>query len=186
MYTENRSDREGLNEKYAFRCIRPEEAEQAAEIEEICFPPNEACTREMMLERAARRSEEFLVAVDKGSGRLAGFLNGLATTETVFRDAFFMDAGLQDPKGNVVMLLGLDVLPEHRGQGLARELMRRYAQMERERGRECLVLTCLPDKVEMYRKMGFTDRGISNSTWGGEAWHEMTLCLGKEDRQADI
>jgi hypothetical protein len=27
----------------------------------------------------------------------------------------------------------------------------------------------------MYEKMGFVDRGISNSTWGGEEWHEMNL-----------
>jgi hypothetical protein len=25
----------------------------------------------------------------------------------------------------------------------------------------------------MYEKMGFIDRGIANSTWGGEEWHEM-------------
>jgi hypothetical protein len=26
----------------------------------------------------------------------------------------------------------------------------------------------------MYEKMGFLDRGIANSTWGGEEWHEMS------------
>jgi hypothetical protein len=40
-----------------------------------------------------------------------------------------------------------------------------------------LVLTCLDEKVEMYRKMGFVDLGISGSTWGGEAWHEMTRTI---------
>ena len=43
--------------------------------------------------------------------RIAGFLNGLATKEQKFRDAFFTDAGLHDLNGDVVMLLGLDVLP---------------------------------------------------------------------------
>ncbi len=37
-----------LNEKFEFRDIRPEEAGQAAEIERVCFPPNEACTEKMM------------------------------------------------------------------------------------------------------------------------------------------
>jgi hypothetical protein len=30
----------------------------------------------------------------------------------------------------------------------------------------------------MYEKMGFIDRGIANSTWGGEEWHEMTYMIG--------
>ena len=30
-----------------------------------------------------------------------------------------------------------------------------------------------PGKVKMYEKMGFLDRGISGSSWGGEEWHEM-------------
>mgnify|MGYP001783337320 FL=1 len=32
-----------LTQKYEFRDIRPEETEEAIEIEQICFPPNEAC-----------------------------------------------------------------------------------------------------------------------------------------------
>ena len=33
-----------MTEKFEFRNIRPDEAEQAVEIEQICFPPNEACS----------------------------------------------------------------------------------------------------------------------------------------------
>ena len=33
-----------LAERFEFRAVRPEEAEWAAEIEQICFPPNEACS----------------------------------------------------------------------------------------------------------------------------------------------
>ena len=35
------------------------------------------------------------------------------------------------------------------------------------------MLTCLESKVEMYKKLGFVDQGMADSTWGGEAWHEM-------------
>ena len=31
-------------DRFEFRCIRPEETQQAIEIEQICFPPNEACS----------------------------------------------------------------------------------------------------------------------------------------------
>ena len=166
-----------LNERYEFRSIRQEEAEEASEIEYICFPPNEACSRRMMLERIAKAPELCLVAVDKENGRIAGFLNGLATNEAAFRDEFFTDSDLHDPDGKIVMLLGLDVRPEYRRQGLAREIMRQYASRERENGRQMLILTCLPDKLPMYKKMGYLDKGIANSAWGGEQWHEMTLTL---------
>jgi predicted acetyltransferase len=76
------------------------------------------------------------------------------------------------------MLLGLDVLPEYRRQGIATELVCSYARKERENGRQMLILTCLKSKVKMYKKMGFTDGGIANSIWGGEEWHEMNYRIG--------
>lgn len=165
-------------EKFEFRNIRQDEAEQAAVIEQICFPPNEACSEQNMRERIAKAPELFLVAVDKENGKIAGFLNGLATDEYTFRDEFFTDAGLYDPNGKNVMLLGLDVLPEYRKRGLGRELVFQYLRREREKDRCMILLTCLKSKVKMYKKFGFIDRGIANSTWGGEEWHEMSCTLG--------
>ncbi len=168
------------NEKqkcFEFREIRPEEMEEAVLIEQICFPPNEACSETHMKERIARAPELFFVAVDRESGTIAGFFNGIATDETVFRDEFFTDASLHEPEGASVILVGLDVRPEYRGQGLARALVSRYAQRERERGRKRLVLTCHEEKIGMYEKMGFCSQGISASVWGGEQWYEMVFSL---------
>ena len=165
-------------EKFAFRNIKPEEAEQAVEIEQICFPPNEACSEKNMNDRLAAAPELFLVAIDKETEKLAGFLNGIATNEYAFRDEFFTDASLHDPEGKNIMLLGLDVLPEYRRQGLGRELVYQYLRREREKDRRKVFLTCLKSKVKMYQKFGFIDRGIADSTWGGEEWHEMTCTLG--------
>ena len=117
----------------------------------------------------------FLVVIDKENGKMAGFLNGLATDEVVLKDEFFTDAGLHNPEGKNIMLLGLDVLPEYRSQGLARELVRRYLEREWGRGRKEIILTCLESKVAMYEKFGFKDKGIAQSTWGGEEWHEMSV-----------
>ncbi|HJC11451.1 MAG TPA: GNAT family N-acetyltransferase [Candidatus Blautia merdigallinarum] len=168
---------ENLYERFEFRYIRPEEADQAARIEQVCFPPNEACTEKMMKDRAAAVPELFLVAVDRQNGQLGGFLCGLATDESRFRDEFFYDNTLYRPQGKNVILLGLDVLPEYRGQGLARELMHVYLQREKERGRKMAVLTCLEDKIPMYEKMGFTNHGLSQSAWGGVPWYEMSCAL---------
>ncbi len=170
------SDKE-LTEKFDFRNIRPDEANQAVLIEQICFPPNEACSETHMKDRIAKAPDLFLVAVDKETGKIAGFLNGLATNEYSFRDEFFTDANLHYPDGENIMLLGLDVLPEYRGQGLAREIVYQYMRRERENNRKMLLLTCLKSKVEMYKKFGFSDKGIANSTWGGEEWNEMSCAI---------
>jgi ribosomal protein S18 acetylase RimI-like enzyme len=130
-----------------------------------------------MKERIDKAPNLFLVAVDKKTGKLAGFLNGLSTDECSFRDEFFTDVNLYNPEGKNVMLLGLDVLPEYRRQGLAKELVYKYARRECENKRKMLILTCLKEKVNMYKKMGFVDRGIADSTWGGEEWHEMTCAI---------
>lgn len=168
-----------LTVKFVFRNIHPSETDQAVIIEQICFPPNEACSEKNMKDRIERAPELFLVAVDKETGKIAGFLNGLATDESEFRDEFFTNADLYNPNGKNIMLLGLDVLPEYRRQGLATELVRKYAERERANNRQKLILTCLQSKVEMYKKMGFLDDGIANSTWGGEEWHEMSMFLVK-------
>lgn len=172
-----KNDTSWLAEKYIFRNIRQEEIAQTAEIEKICFPPNEACSYEHMEDRVKKAPELFLVAEDRDTGKIAGFLNGLATDREHLTDDFFTDADVHDPKGKNIMLLGLDVLPEYQRQGLARELVRRYKEREKANGREKLILTCLPDKVEMYEKFGFKDHGIGDSVWGGEAWHEMSVEL---------
>lgn len=166
-----------LNERFEFRDILPEEADQAASIEQICFPPNEACSEKMMKERVAMAPDLFLVAVDRETGKLAGFLNGLSTDEYSFRDEFFTNAKLYNPAGRNIMLLGLDVLPEYRGQGLAKEIMYQYLRRERERDRQSVLLTCLKSKVKMYEKMGFQNHGIAESSWGGEQWYEMSYVL---------
>lgn len=164
-------------DQFIFRDILWEEADEAVRIEQICFPPHEACSEKHMKERIAKAPEMFLVAIHKESGEMAGFLNGLSTDESAFRDEFFLDAELYNPKGAHVMLLGLDVLPKYRGQGLAKEIVNQYKIREKAKGRKSLILTCLDAKVSMYERMGFTDLGISASTWGNEEWHEMCIPL---------
>ena len=174
------STAQGLYKRFDFRTIRQEEADEAAEMEAVCFPPNEACSRKHMVERVRTAAELFLVAVDRETGRLAGFLNGISTNETSFRDAFFTDAALYNPDGKTVMLLGLDVLPAYRRQGLAGELVRNYCRREQKKGRKELILTCHDSKVAMYQRLGFRDLGKSASNWGGQEWHEMVMILNSK------
>ena len=143
-------------DRFEFRSVRVNEAEEVAEIEKICFPPHEVCSKKDMFER-----EE----------------HGLATDEEAFRDEFFTDITVHNPEGKNIFLLGLDVRPEYRRQGLAREIMNQYVKREQANGRKMLKLTCLEQKVEMYKKMGYKDEGISASVWGDEEWHEMSYAF---------
>ena len=128
-----------LMERFEFRNIRQDEVDQAIAIEQICFPPNEACSPRAMKERIAVAPELFLVAVDKATDKIAGFLNGLSTKEYQFRDEFFTDVSLYDPDGKHIMLLGLDVLPEYRNQGLAREIVYQYCRESMKKGVICFI-----------------------------------------------
>ena len=148
-------------DRFEFRSVRANEAEEVAEIEKICFPPHEVCSKKDMFERVEH----------------AGFLNGLATDEEAFRDEFFTDITVHNSEGKNIFILGLDVRPEYRRQGLAREIMNQYVKREQANGRKMLKLTCLEQKVEMYKKMGYKDEGISASVWGDEEWHEMSYAL---------
>lgn len=166
-----------MRENFDFRQVRPEDAETAAEIEAICFPPSEACTLPIMKERVALAGDSFLVAIDREKGKMAGFVNALCTNENTLRDELFTDTQLHNPDGKNVMICSVAVLPEYRGRGIAREMVRLFLDRERQQGKSKAILTCVPGKVQMYEKFGFTDSGESESTWGGEKWHEMECIL---------
>lgn len=163
--------------EYELRNIGPEEAAEAARIEAICFPPSEACTLAIMKERVTAAGDCFLVAVEQKSGRMIGFVNGLCTEEETLRDELFTDTGLHDPAGRNIMICSVSVLPEHRGRGIAGAMMKEFLHRQKAMGRAQAILTCVPEKVKMYQKFGFSDRGESESTWGGEKWHEMNCIL---------
>ena len=48
-----------MTTKYEFRDILPEELDQVIQIEQICFPPNEACSAKSMRERVAKCTRDI-------------------------------------------------------------------------------------------------------------------------------
>lgn len=55
--------------------------------------------------------------------------------------------------------------------------MGEFLRKQQALGKRRAILTCVPGKVKMYKKFGFTDFGESASAWGGEKWHEMSCTL---------
>ncbi len=166
-----------FNERYELRQVCSEDAKAAVQIEAACFPPSEACTLPIMKERIKYASQSFLVAIDRESGKMVGFVNALCTDEESLRDELFTDTSLHDSEGKNVMICSVAVLPEYQRQGIAREMMKEFLSRQKMKGKRQAILTCVPGKVKMYKKFGFSDRGESESTWGGEKWHEMWCTL---------
>ncbi len=165
---------EGILERhFSLRKVSDDDENAVVEIEQICFPPNEACSPKSMKERVENAAQYFQVLVDVKENRIAGFINGVATEEDKFQDKFFTDISEHNPKGKNVMICGVDVLPQYEGQGLAGLMMNGYKESMKRLGKRKLILTNLQRLTHFYEKMGFVDLGIADSSWGGEEWHEM-------------
>lgn len=142
-------------------------------IENVCFPPNEAASRESLLKRLHIFPQHFwLLEID---GQLAGFANGMVTDNETLVDEMFVHADLHDENGKWQSVFGLAVSPEFRKNGLAGQLINHVIEKAKEQNRAGVTLTCKEHLVHYYKRFGFTDLGISQSTHGGEVWHDMTI-----------
>lgn len=180
LLTKYQIDDIGVYKDFVFEMIdvsNEEEIKQAIDVEQTCFPPHEACSIKHMRERINQAGSLFMVAKEKATNKVVGILNGIATDERKFKDEFFTNATLHQEDGKTIMLTGLAVLPDYQRKGIAKAMMNQYVLIQAYQDRSFLVLTCLENKLKMYRKLGFSDCGIADSTWGNEVWHEMIRVL---------
>ena len=126
-------------DKILIRMAIPEEAGILAEIEGICFPPQEAASPEQIEERMRTFPENFVVA--EADGKPVGFINGGTTDRPYLPDEMYHDASLHIPGGDYQTVFGLNVLPEYRHQGIAGELVEYFSALAEKRGKK----RCGPD-----------------------------------------
>lgn len=158
---------------YQIRRIRMEDLDQTAEVERLCFPEAEAASIEALKFRIKTFPESFLAA--EAQGRIVGFINGCVTNEKVICDAMFSDASYHKPDGDYQAVFGLDVVPEFRRRGIARDLMGHFIKDAKKRGRKGLILTCKKRLIPYYESFGYRNMGISDSVHGGAVWYDMIL-----------
>lgn len=144
-----------------------------AEVERRCFPPKEAATEEEFRERLDAYADCFWLLFE--DGRLASFIDGMATDEADLRDEMYADASLHRPDGRWQMIFGLNTLPEYRRRGYAAMLVRHLTEESRKRGKLGVVLTCKERLVSYYASLGFENEGLSSSTHGDVSWYQMRL-----------
>mgnify|MGYP001051621334 CR=1 FL=1 len=144
-------------------------------LENTCFPPNEAATRNSFIKRLQSFPDHFWVL--EIEGQLIGFINGMVTNNETIIDEMFAQANLHNDEGKWQSIFGLAVDPAFRKHGYAGKLIHHFIEKARADKRTGVTLTCKEYLVPYYEKFGFTDRGISASVHGGEVWHDMTIKL---------
>jgi ribosomal protein S18 acetylase RimI-like enzyme len=159
------------------RHVLSNDLEECFMVETAGFPPEEAATRETIKLRIDTFPEGFLIA--EIHGRVVGILNSGATNKNDISDEELKQLVGHDPAGKNLVVFALAVLPEFQKRGIARQLMAKFVDKARQRGKENILLLCKQHLIAYYEKMGFTHVGLSRSTHGGAEWHEMRLVLQK-------
>ena len=160
------------------RYARISDLDDIAAVEEACFPPGTAATRDQILERLSLWPDHFwLLFVD---GLLVSFIAGMAADDEDLTDEMYADAGLHREKGAWQMIFGVCTRPEYRGRGYADALMRRVISDSEDRGRLGVVLTCREHMIPFYERYGFVQEGKSDSQHGGVSWVQMRKRLSAD------
>lgn len=155
------------------RFATPEDLDMICAIENSCFPPNEAASRESLEKRLSVFPGHFWVL--ESDGRLVAFANGMVTDNDTILEPMFGNASLHDPKASWQCIFGLAVAPAYRKHGYAGLLMRHVIEASRRQGRKGVTLTCKLHLIPYYEKLGFYNAGLSRSTHGGETWYDMKI-----------
>lgn len=155
------------------RLAQIEDLDAIIEIETICFPVEEAASKETITERFNVFMENFVVAED--DGQVIGFINGCCYCELSLPDELYHDSSLHDKDGAYQTVFGLDVLPAYRKNGVAKQLIDYFIALAKQRNKKGIALTCKDHLVHYYERFGFVHQGVSDSTHGGAKWNDMHL-----------
>jgi ribosomal protein S18 acetylase RimI-like enzyme len=144
-------------------------------IENCCFTKEEAATKEAFEKRIRFTPDSFFVA--EVDGAVVGLVNGPVISKAYITDDLFSDSKENPASHGHQSILGLAVSQQFQKRGVATALL---AHMEREavaKKRETMTLTCKENLLPFYEKLGYINKGISQSQHGGVAWYNMIKIL---------
>lgn len=157
------------------RLAKEQDLIKLAEIERICFPAQEAATKQQFQQRFLAFPDCFLVAVIEG--QIVGFINGAMISTRFLIDQYYEDTSLHDFNHPYQSIFGLAVLPTFQHRGIAQKLMNAFIDLALIRGKKGLVLTCKKELIDFYKQFGYSCLGVSQSIYGGVTWYDMFLEL---------
>lgn len=153
----------------------PENLNDIATLESVCFPPSEAASKESFKRRLSVFPESFFVA--KHDEKIIGVVNGCITNSPVIYDAMYHDDKEHVVGGENQSIFGLLVHPDYQRKGIAAILLNHIIKVSIERDKKSVILTCKDKLIQYYEKFGFENKGVSKSSHGGAIWYDMLLKL---------
>lgn len=162
-----------ISTKFSIRNATKKDIPALAEVEAECFPPAEAAPLEQFEERVKAYPEGFWLLFE--GSKLIGFVDGMASNETVLEDIMFANASLHNPEGAWQMIFGVNTIPAYRRQGCAALLLQTAIEDAKSKNRQGLILTCKEKLLHYYAKFGFVSEGLSCSNHGDAIWYQMKL-----------
>lgn len=160
---------------YIIREAGLKDLDAVCHVENACFPPAEAATREAFETRLLTFPQRFLVA--EQNSEIIGIINGCCIKEPYLGDELYEKNCPHDLLHPWQTVFGLAVLPEYQHRGIAKALMNALVERCRNGNQVGIILTCKEEKLGFYESMGYICRGISDSSHGGAIWYDMLLNL---------
>lgn len=157
------------------RNVKMDDLQEVVDVENLCFIDTEAATIEAFIKRIQYTSDSFFVAEEDGV--IVGIVNGPVIEKEFITDDLFSESKENPSSGGHQSVLGLAVSPQYQGRGIASSLLTHLEKEAKGKNRETVTLTCKERYVPFYEKLGYVNRGLSESEHGGVTWYNMTKDL---------
>lgn len=157
------------------RNVNMDDLQEVVDIENLCFIETEAATKEAFIKRIQYTPDSFFVAEE--DGEIVGIVNGPVIEKEFITDDLFRESKENPKLGGHQSVLGLAVDPKYQKRGIASALLTHLEKEAKAKNRETVTLTCKEKYVPYYEKLGYVNRGLSDSEHGGVTWFNMTKQL---------
>lgn len=157
------------------RNVKMEDLPDIVIIEQLCFPEEEAASKEAFKKRIQVIPDSFFVA--EVNSVVVGFVNGPVIETAFITDDLYTNLKENPATGGHQTILGVAVTPHFQTRGVATELLNHIEQVAMANNRQTLTLTCKEELIGFYEKLGYHNKGVSNSKHGGATWYNMIKVL---------
>lgn len=157
------------------REITEKDVEAICQIEQECFPADEAATPEQIKYRFKEARELFLAY--EMHGQIIAFIGGLRSDSSgVTSQSMHVHA----PNGQTLCIHSVCVKSQFRRKGIALKLLHHYVTSyvkQNISGLSVIALICRDYLIPFYEKAGFKCIGLSSVVHGQLPWHECQIIL---------
>lgn len=157
------------------RQVKLKDLEACYQLESICFPAEEAASKDNVKIRISQYPEGFCVLEKEGT--IIGHINSGCTNKEDITDEAFKALIGHDVDGENAVIFSVAIHPQNRGEKYGHILLQHFIEVCKMRCKKAILLLCKTDLVPYYKSVGFEYAGLSQSTHGGAQWHEMKHLL---------